>query len=88
MIKMGTAKIFLNGKSQAVRLPKEYRFSGSEVGIKKIGDIVLLYPKDAAMEAFLKVPPISDDFADAIFEARREDSRRQQRELSFDEIFD
>lgn len=43
---MTTAKIFENGRSQAVRLPKEYRFSGDEVIVNKIGDIVLLMPKN------------------------------------------
>ncbi|HOJ84987.1 MAG TPA: type II toxin-antitoxin system VapB family antitoxin [Bacillota bacterium] len=45
---MDIAKIFKNGRSQAVRLPKEYRFEGSEVYIKKIGEIVLLIPKEKA----------------------------------------
>ena len=42
---MMTAKLFENGKSQAVRLPKEYRFEGDEVLINKIGDVVVLMPK-------------------------------------------
>ena len=42
---MTTAKIFTTGRSQAVRLPKEFRFKGSEVGINRIGDLVILYPK-------------------------------------------
>jgi antitoxin VapB len=41
-----TAKIFTNGRSQAVRLPKELRFSGDEVYIKKLGKMVILLPKD------------------------------------------
>jgi antitoxin VapB len=41
---MATAKIFKNGQSQAVRLPKNCRFEGAEVEIKKIGDAVLLTP--------------------------------------------
>ena len=45
---MDIAKIFINGRSQAVRLPKDYRFEGSEVYVKKIDDIVLLIPKDSA----------------------------------------
>ncbi|MCV6608470.1 MAG: type II toxin-antitoxin system VapB family antitoxin [Campylobacterales bacterium] len=40
-----TAKLFKNGQSQAVRLPKEFRFDGEEVFIKKVGDGVLLLPK-------------------------------------------
>ena len=39
-----TAKIFQNGRSQAVRLPKEFRFKGSEVKISKKGDKVILEP--------------------------------------------
>jgi antitoxin VapB len=42
---MQTAKIFMNGKSQAVRLPKEFRFEGKEVFIAKEGDNVVLMPK-------------------------------------------
>ena len=41
---MMMAKVFENGRSQAVRLPKEYRFSDKEVAINKIGDVVLLMP--------------------------------------------
>ena len=42
---MQTARIFMNGNSQAVRLPKEYRFDDDEVIIKKVGGAVLLIPK-------------------------------------------
>jgi antitoxin VapB len=42
------AKIFRNGASQAIRLPKEFRFEGDEVCVKRIGAAVLLFPKDAA----------------------------------------
>lgn len=41
---METAKLFLNGRSQAVRLPKTYRFEGSEVLIKRVGEAVVLLP--------------------------------------------
>ena len=51
---MEIAKIFSNGKSQAVRLPKEYRFSGSEVYVQKVGDAVLLFPKDKVWEIFME----------------------------------
>jgi antitoxin VapB len=43
---MQTAKIFINGRSQAVRLPKDCRFAGNDVFIKKIGKMVVLIPKD------------------------------------------
>ncbi len=42
---MTTAKVFKSGRSQAVRLPKEYRFRSREVVINRIGDMVVLYPK-------------------------------------------
>jgi antitoxin VapB len=41
---MGTAKIFWSGRSQAVRLPKEFRFHGSEVRIRRHGSAVILEP--------------------------------------------
>ena len=41
---MDTAKLFTNGGSQAVRLPKEYRFEGTEVFIKKVGQAIVLIP--------------------------------------------
>jgi antitoxin VapB len=49
---MITAKLFMNGSSQAVRLPKEFRFDESEVFIKKVGDVVMLIPKDKWKEIF------------------------------------
>ena len=51
---MMTAKIFENGRSQAVRLPKEYRFSSDEVLINKIGDMVVLIPKERKWDSFMK----------------------------------
>ena len=41
---MDTAKLFQNGRSQAVRLPKSFRFEGDEVYIKRVGNGVLLIP--------------------------------------------
>jgi len=43
---MKTAKLFKNGQSQAVRLPKEFRMAGTEVYIKKHGEAVVLLPKE------------------------------------------
>ena len=60
---MQTAKLFQNGQSQAVRLPKDYRFTGAEVYAKKIGSVVMLYPKDKTWETFLEgLDGITDDF--------------------------
>ncbi len=43
---MDTARLFQSGRSQAVRLPKAYRFNGSEVVVKHFGNGVLLLPMD------------------------------------------
>ena len=60
---MKTAKLFQNGKSQAVRLPREFRLAGTEVYIKRQGKGVLLVPKEdpwKALEESLSM--FSDDF--------------------------
>lgn len=41
---METARLFWTGRSQAVRLPKEFRFEGDEVRIRRVGDAVILEP--------------------------------------------
>ncbi len=46
---MDRAKLFVNGRSQAVRLPKAYRFKGNEVFIKKVSAGVLLIPKNQSV---------------------------------------
>jgi antitoxin VapB len=46
---METAKLFDNGRSQAVRLPKAYRFEGKEVYIKKVAGGVLLISKSQSV---------------------------------------
>jgi virulence-associated protein VagC len=43
-----TAKLFINGRSQAVRLPKEFRFKGKEVKIRKEGRKVILEPSETS----------------------------------------
>ena len=60
---MDVAKLFANGNSQAVRLPKECRFPGDEVYAQKIGDAVLLLPKDKVWEVFMEgLNSFTDDF--------------------------
>jgi len=51
--KLPTARLFLNGRSQAVRLPKEYQFEGDDVYIQRVGEAVMLYPVDKEWEIFL-----------------------------------
>ena len=61
-----TAKLFQNGRSQAVRLPKEFRFDGDEVYIKKIDDLVILIPKkdkwNIAKKALMEIEDFSNEF--------------------------
>lgn len=74
---MMTAKLFENGRSQAVRLPKEYRFQGEEVAVNKIGDVVLLMPTENKWAGFLSgLSLFSDDFMNE----GRGDSTEQKRE--------
>lgn len=60
---METAKLFQNGKSQAVRLPKKYRFPGDKVLIKRVGNAVVLLPYQDSWETlFDSLEQFSDDF--------------------------
>ncbi len=47
---MQTARVFMNGNSQAVRLPKDFRFEEEEVVIKRVGHTVMLIPKRYAFD--------------------------------------
>jgi len=58
-----TAKIFQNGQSQAVRLPKEFRFNDTEVFIKKSGNVVTLIPRTDSWDTlFGSLKKFSSDF--------------------------
>lgn len=75
---MMTAKLFGNGGSQAVRLPKECRFEGDEVAVNKIGDIVILMPKENKWSGFLSS---FDLFSEDFMQDGREQPAGQEREL-------
>lgn len=60
---MKTAKLFKNGHSQAVRLPKEFQLEGGSVYIHHIGNYVLLVPKNDPWESmFHATSQFTDDF--------------------------
>lgn len=60
---MTTTTVFKSGNSQAVRIPKEYRFEDQEVSINKFGDVVMLMPKNSRWANFmLGMDMFSDDF--------------------------
>lgn len=73
---MNTAKIFTNGRSQAVRLPKEYRFDADEVAIRKIGNVVVLYPTDSGWTPLLQA---SGQFTDDFMANRNQPKKAEQR---------
>lgn len=73
---METAKLFKNGQSQAVRLPKEYRFEGEEVYLKKVGNTVILIPiKNSWAPLIESLDEFSSDFMND-----REQPETQKRE--------
>ena len=74
---MMTAKVFENGRSQAVRLPKECRFDTDEVAVNKIGEIVLLMPKTNKWSSFMQA---IDMFSDDFMEEERNGGLKQERE--------
>ena len=62
-----TAKIFMNNRSQAVRLPKEFQFATSEVFIRKQGDDVILSARPEDWSDYLTSGPVaSDEFMDGV----------------------
>ena len=58
------ASLFMNGRSQAVRLPKEFRFEGTHVYVRKDGNRVILTPTDDRMERFMAAFGSIPDFPD------------------------
>lgn len=74
---MMTAKIFENGRSQAVRLPKECRFNTDEVVVNRIGDIVMLMPKSNKWNSFMQA---IDMFSEDYMKNGRADEAIQERE--------
>jgi antitoxin VapB len=54
MVEVVKAKLFKNGRSQAVRLPKQFQFAGTEVNIHREGDKVILEPAEFDVKAWFK----------------------------------
>jgi len=74
---MESAKLFTNGRSQAVRLPKKFQFAGNDVFIQKIGDAVLLLPRDKSWEVFLHG---LNNFTDDFMSEGRKQGKNQKRD--------
>ncbi|WP_028842523.1 type II toxin-antitoxin system antitoxin VapB [Thermodesulfovibrio yellowstonii] len=78
---MKKAKLFKNGQSQAVRLPKEYRLKGNHVFIKKYGNNLILIPAENSWDSLIaSLEKFSEDFM-----SEREQPDIQKREF-FDEV--
>lgn len=72
-----TAKLFMNGRSQAIRLPAEFRFHGREVLIERHGDAVIIRPKPPGWDDFFARPSkVPADFLED-----RKDSPPEERDL-------
>lgn len=77
---METAKLFWNGRSQAVRLPKEFRFDGDKVFVKRVGNAVVLIPyRDSWRGLFESLGRFSADYMDD----REQPVRQEERESPF-----
>jgi antitoxin VapB len=74
---MGRAKLFWNGQSQAVRLPKDCRFEGKEVLIRKVGNAVILLPTD---DPWAPLVASLDDFSEDLFEEGRKQGEQESRD--------
>ena len=74
---METAKVFENGRSKAVRLPKKYRFNVDVVVVQQLGDAIPLVPKESLWQTFLDG---LDGFTGDIFEDGRDQGGQKERE--------
>ena len=76
---MMTAKVFENGRSQAIRLPKAYRFDEKEVAVHKVGDVLMVMPKEKSWDGLLaSLDLFSDDF---MAEERNQDELQERESL-------
>lgn len=95
MQKPTTVKVFMSGNSQAVRLPKEYRFDVDTLTIQKIGDSVILTPNNSTNDAWDNFqqaldefnPNLSDFFANRTAENALADSLESKKNMALENLF-
>lgn len=75
---MHTAKLFRNGRSQAVRLPKEFALPGEEVYVKRLDSVIILIPKDA--DIWGDFHRALDEFSDDFMSQGRREGKHERRE--------
>ena len=73
---MKTAKVFVTGRSQAVRLPKECRFDGDEVFVNRMGDMVVLFPRGKGWDLLARS---LDHFTDDFLAERNQPAKAEKR---------
>ncbi|MDQ8165298.1 MAG: type II toxin-antitoxin system VapB family antitoxin [Gemmatimonadota bacterium] len=79
------AKLFANGRSQAVRLPKEFRFAGNEVNIERRGDAVILTPVESRWTRLAReLVPLDQETGDLLDRIYRENRARPKQIRKFD----
>jgi antitoxin VapB len=76
---MKTVKVFKSGNSQAVRIPKEYLIKEEELIINKVGNTIILFPRDDPWDLFKKS---LQDFSDDFFSDGRRQPAMQKRSIS------
>jgi antitoxin VapB len=78
MSERAVAKLFLNGRSQAVRLPKEFRFRGDKVHVRRVNNGVLLEPVLEVKDWFARLDRLGDE---ALLERGRDQPSAPSREV-------
>ncbi len=74
---MDTAKLFKNGRSQAVRLPKQYSLPGHEVYVKRLSNVVVLIPKQG--NPWQPLLDSLEKFSDEVFSSARDQGKVERR---------
>jgi antitoxin VapB len=73
-MKRGIAKVFRTGRSQAVRIPKEYRFACDEVFIERQGERIILTPKPRSWKEYFAAPAsLPADYPEKLLDGPPED---------------
>jgi len=86
MAETGTAKLFMHGRSQAVRLPKQFRMPGKEVRVRRVGNSVVLEPLERDAGAIESIFDKLEQYHDIPFmeEGRQQPPMPPDDDVSFD----
>jgi antitoxin VapB len=73
---MKSAKIFPNGRSQAIRLPKEFQFTTEEVYVNKVGGVVMIFPREKGWKILAES---LDHFTEDFMKSRDQGGKPEER---------